>query len=165
MPSTLRIARPFAHAFCAASVALAALGTGPAAATPPVIYKCFDRNLAILYTDQPCSGELLEIRSGSADPEATAALQRERDALARSIEQRITDQRRAALEREATASNLYPIDGNDARYAGSEVYYPAYATGGYGRGRPPRMRPDHASRAPPPERGRYVPNPPRGLPR
>ena len=41
--------------------------SGWAATTP--IYKCFDKNLGLLYTDEPCKdGEQLNIRAGDADP-------------------------------------------------------------------------------------------------
>lgn len=166
MPSTLRHCRTAMRALCAAPFALLA-GIVPAAtAATPAIYKCFDRNLGILYTDQPCSGEQIDVRPGQADPEAVAALQRERDALSRSIEQRITDQRRAAPERNNTAPAPYAGDGGDAKSAGADVYYPAgFASGFYGHGSAPRARPDRARHNAPSERNRYVPNPPRGLPR
>jgi hypothetical protein len=64
------------------------------AATTP-IYKCFDKNLGLLYTDEPCTdGEKLNIRAGDADPRAVARLERERDALDQSAAQRMADNRR-----------------------------------------------------------------------
>jgi hypothetical protein len=84
----------------AAACGLIGLGCGSAAAAPAPIYKCFDRNLAIVYTDLPCKGgEQLDLRPGEADPAAVARLDREREALDRSSAQRVTDMRRAALER------------------------------------------------------------------
>lgn len=90
--------------FCAACAVLIALAAGSVAAAPAPIYKCFDRHLAIVYTDLPCKdGEQLDIRPGDADPAAVARLEREREALDRSSAQRITDGRRAALERQQYA--------------------------------------------------------------
>jgi hypothetical protein len=71
-----------------------------AAATTP-IYKCFDKNLGLLYTDEPCKdGELLNLRAGDADPAAVARLERARDALDQSAAERIADNRRAATQRD-----------------------------------------------------------------
>jgi hypothetical protein len=80
---------------------LLAVGSAPAS-TP--IYKCFDKNLALVYTDEPCKdGERVDIRAGDADPAAVARVERARDALDASVAQRIADQRRAALERSLAA--------------------------------------------------------------
>jgi hypothetical protein len=141
-----------------------AMASAPAWATATTVYKCFDKNLGVLYTDEPCRGEHMNIRAGDADPIAVAELQREREALSRSSAQRIADYRRAALDREyAAAQRAYgPPEGVPA-YSGADGYYPA----GYGvvpystahRDRAPKhdaRRFDHK---------RFVPNPPRGLPR
>src|ERR1700704_1636095 len=75
------------------------------AATTP-IYKCLDKNLGLLYTDQPCKeGEQLNIRPGDADPAAVARLEPQRDALDQSASQRIADLRRPAADG-ASASRL-----------------------------------------------------------
>jgi hypothetical protein len=80
---------------------LVAAGSAPAS-TP--IYKCLDKNLALVYTDEPCKdGERVDIRAGDADPAAVARVERERDALDASAAQRLADQRRAALERSLAA--------------------------------------------------------------
>ena len=61
---------------------LIGLACGNAAAATSPIYKCFDRHLALVYTDVPCKdGEQLDVRPGDADPAAMARLDRERDAL------------------------------------------------------------------------------------
>jgi len=137
---------------------------GSAWATPTTIYKCFDTNLGLLYTDVPCKGEPLNIRAGDADPAAVAALQRERDALSRSIEQRITDNRRAALERERAVQWAYaPAQDYGTNFSG-DVYYPA----GYAFMSPwpaKRLRNDVPPNPERRDRFAYVPNPPRGLPR
>ncbi len=107
--------------------ALAALAIGaalPASAAVTTVYKCFDRNLGVLYTDQPCRGEQLDIEAGHADPAAIAELQREREALSRAMAQRIADNRRAPED--APAYVMVPPQ------AGSEIYYPA----GWGYGAP-----------------------------
>jgi hypothetical protein len=140
-----------------------ATASGPAWAATTV-YKCFDVTLGVLYTDQPCKGEQMDIRAGEADPVAVAELQREREALSRSAAQRIADNRRAALELEYAAQRGYaPVEALPA-YSGADVYYPAgygampYSADrrGHPRGKQPLKRFD---------RERFVPNPPRGHPR
>ena len=143
--------------------ALACAGVDADAGTS-TIYKCFDRNLGVLYTDQPCKGEQLEIRAGDADPSAVAALERERDALSRSMAQRIADQRRAALDAQRAVEWVYPVRPDPNVYAANDVYYPAgWGFAPYAAGKPPRpadRRTDERR-----NRASYVPNPPRGLPR
>ena len=141
-----------------------AIASDYALAATSTVYKCFDKNLAVLYTDEPCKGEQLNIRAGDADPVAVAALQREREALSRSAAQRIADNRRAALDREYAAQWAYRPAEVLPPYADADVYYPA----GYGfvpysaakRPRQPDVQPFRRF-----ERERFVPNPPRGLPR
>jgi hypothetical protein len=141
-----------------------AMASAPAWAAPTTVYKCFDKNLAVLYTDEPCKGEQMNIRAGEADPIALAELQREREALSRSAAQRIADYRRAALDREYVAAqrNYGPPEVVPA-YSGADGYYPAgYGVAPYSnahRDRPPK----HDARRL--DRERFVPNPPRGLPR
>lgn len=146
-----------------ASGALAIAAAGVHAGTS-TIYKCFDRNLGVLYTDQPCKGEQLEIRAGDPDPNAVAALERERDALSRSIAQRIADQRRAALDAQRAVEWVYPASPDPNFHAANDVYYPVgWGFAPYGTARPNRQadrRPDDRR-----DRASYVPNPPRGLPR
>jgi hypothetical protein len=106
----------------AALAALALLCAPAASAAVTTVYKCFDRNLNVVYTDQPCRGEQLDIEAGRADPTAIAELQREREALSRAVAQRIADNRR------------YPVAPADYMVAPPlpaqpEVYYPA--GGGY----------------------------------
>ncbi len=134
----------------------------PAAAGTTAVYKCFDRNLNVLYTDQPCAGELLEIRAGDPDAAALAALQKERDALAKSIEQRIADSRKPPREI-AVTEPVVPLPAN--AYTANDVWYPGYAA--YPPRPPPRRNRDDAARDDRRERAGYVPNPlpPRSLPR
>ena len=125
---------------------------GIAAAAPAPIYKCFDRHLAVVYTDLPCKdGEQLDLRAGNADPAAVARLERERDALDRSSAQRITDLRRAALERQqyVVEPNYAPnhAPNYDATaYADMAGYFPygyaAFAGVPQYRQRSPEARPD-----------------------
>lgn len=98
---------------------LAAALSGGAAAAP--IYKCFDRTLGVLYTDEPCKGEVVDIRAGTADPAALAELQREREAVSRSAAQRIADNRRAGAAPVVTYADVPPV-----------AVAPAYADFGYG---------------------------------
>jgi hypothetical protein len=140
-----RLVRRFGWRGVAACLLAAAASHAPAAVT--TVYKCFDGKLGVVYTDQPCRGEQLSIEGGTADPVAVAELQREREALSRSVAQRIMDNRRAAIERDIAPQ--YVFAGPPAGY-GSEVYYPAYYPAGFGYypnvadGRPPRdhLRPD-----------------------
>ena len=103
---------------------LVVLTTGSWAATTP-IYKCLDKNLGLLYTDQPCKeGEQLNTRPGAADPAAVARLERQRDALDQSASQRIADLRRPAAEAESAPRLRYEL--LDER--GSYDYGPAYVS-------------------------------------
>jgi hypothetical protein len=145
---------------------LFALAVGTSAASTTRVYKCFDKTLGVLYTDEPCKdAEVLNIRAGDADPAAVAWLQRERDALDRSATQRITDQRRAALQRTLVAQPAYLPDEDFRGYAIEPAYVPygAYAVVPYSL-----HRDRHATGARSPkglERSRVVPNPPRAAPR
>lgn len=147
------------HDLWLAACALAFACSSAAAATTTV-YKCFDKSLGVLYTDQPCKGEQLDIRAGDADPIAVAELQREREALSRSAAQRIADNRRAPYDFVGPA---YYGPPPEARYPDADVYYPT----GYGyvpnyqdnkRRRPDGKRPDRR------ERESFLPNPPRRMP-
>jgi hypothetical protein len=122
-----------------ATLALALIGAiapnAVAAASP--IYKCFDKSLSVVYTDLPCrDGEVVDIRAGNADPAAIARLERERDALDRSSAQRITDLRRAQLERSFSTANYGPDYGAYAPGYDGETYADAglYLPYGYGYG-------------------------------
>ena len=110
---------PMRARIAAAVVMLAA--APPAMSAVTTVYKCFDRNLNVVYTDQPCRGEQLDIEAGRADPAALAELQRERDALSRAVAQRIADNRRLPVANAdyfaGGAPFPPPID--------SDVYYPA----------------------------------------
>ena len=87
--------------WCPLMALAALLLMAPAQGANTPIYKCFDKHLALVYTDLPCKdGELLDLRPGDADPAAVAGLERERERLSLSAAQRIADERRAALQRE-----------------------------------------------------------------
>lgn len=119
-----------------AAMCVIALASGSASAASTTVYKCFDRNLNVVYTDTPCVGEQMDVKTVDADPVALAELQRERDSLARSTAQRIADSHRASLERPYTEPYLaYP--GNEDMGAYSDVggYLP------YGYAYPPSARP------------------------
>lgn len=118
----------FATALAGALIAPAAT-LGWAASAP--IYKCLDRNLGISYTDIPCKdGERLELRTGDADPAAIARLDREREALDRSIGQRIADERRANLQRRTYDQPAFLVQEGFA-YPEAPDYYPYAYGGGY----------------------------------
>ncbi len=119
LPSIPGIAHRIGRAVGAVlAVGVIGLGSGNATAAQAPIYKCLDRNLGLVYTDIPCKdGERMDdLRAGDADPAAVARLERERDALDRSIAQRITDQRRAALQRTYAPAPEYYAGYDD--YAG-----------------------------------------------
>ncbi len=123
------------------SLALAVLGvlamaSGGAGAASTTVYKCFDRNLNVLYTDMPCTGEQMDVNTVDADPVALAELQRERDSLARSTAQRIADSHRASLERTYTEPYIaYPASEDMGAYSDVGGYLP------YGYAYPPSARP------------------------
>jgi hypothetical protein len=107
---------------CLACCLVMLTGGSWAAATP--IYKCFDKHLGVLYTDEPCKeGERLDIRAGDADPAAVARLERQRDALDQSASQRIADLRRAAADGVDSRLRYEPLDER-----GPDGYGPAYVS-------------------------------------
>jgi hypothetical protein len=140
---------------------LVALSASSWAASTP-IYKCLDRNLGLLYTDQPCrDGEQLDIRPGDADPVAVARLERQRDALDQSASQRIADLRAAAVDgRNASQSEYEPADGR-----GFDGYGPAYVSD-YGIvSRPFMHRHSMQPRKSKPRTRHFAPRPPFVVPR
>jgi hypothetical protein len=117
LPTILGTARRLGIAAFACGLIVLACGSAAAATSP--IYKCFDRHLALVYTDVPCKdGEQLDVRPGDADPAAMARLDRERDALAQSSARRISDLRAAEVTRNYAAAAPYE-------------YAPAYDAGSY----------------------------------
>ena len=139
------------------------LATASPASTNTPIYKCFDRNLTLLYTDQPCKdGEQLDLRPGDADPASLARLERERDRLDQSAAQRIADERRAALQRDLAYG---PAQG-DVFYGGAapdyslDYGYPLVAYPPYAHPRPRHPHRPRVAAAP-----RFAPSPPYQVPR
>jgi hypothetical protein len=132
------------------------------------IYKCLDKNLGLLYTDQPCKeGEQLDIRAGEADPAAVARLERQRDALDQSAAQRITDLRRAAAAEKESASRLR-YEQVDER--GSSDYSSPYDYGSayvydYGNGSRRFRRHRPMDPHPTPHTPQFAPPPPYIVPR
>jgi hypothetical protein len=108
------------HAYLRIAVCtVVAAVANPAVSAVTTVYKCFDRSLNVVYTDQPCRGEQLDIEGGRADPAALAELQREREALSRAMAQRMADNRRLPV-----ANSDYAV-GGFAPPIVPEVYYPA----------------------------------------
>lgn len=133
-------------------LALAAMClASPAPAAVTTVYKCFDAKLNVVYTDQPCRGEQLDIELGTVDHARVAELARERENVSRAIAQRIAENNRAAAARDY-APPVYA--GPPPEYGGNEVYYPA----GWGYFGPPvadrRGGRDHAR---PPSRNHRPP--------
>jgi hypothetical protein len=115
----------------------------PVAATTP-IYKCFDRNLGLLYTDVPCrDGELLDLRPGEADPAAVARLEHERDLLDQSAARRLADERYGALMRDLAGRTQAPIGVEPFPQDASLDYGYSYPYVGY---LPPRAKHRHPPR-------------------
>ena len=144
---------------------LVVLTGGSWAATKP-IYKCLDKNFALLYTDEPCKeGEQLDIRAGEADPAAVARLERQRDALDQSAAQRLADLRRAAPEAAGASRPRYepPVDRGD--YGSGYDYGSAYVSD-YGSGSR-RFKHRHAMgpRDPNERERHFAPPPPYVVPR
>jgi hypothetical protein len=151
-----------------ASVALCGLlfVAGYAWSANAPIYKCFDRNLGLLYTDLPCTdGEMLDLRPGDADPASVARLERQRDQLDQSAAQRIIDERRAAAQRNLAYwmrdETIYDRVAPD--YSDSSLSY-GYPLLAYplprAHPRPHRPRPPQIA-----EQHRFAPNPPYIVPR
>jgi hypothetical protein len=138
------------HCTCFTVAALMVLGllllapVSSSAATS-TIYKCFDKNLGLLYTDEPCQGEQLNVRAGDADPAAVARLERARDALDQSAAQRIVDERRAAAQRDLAAPYAGGVEPNAYDYTAANAPYDDYGVAwgypGFARHHHPRSRP------------------------
>jgi hypothetical protein len=142
---------------------LFAIATAQAANAP--VYKCFDKHLALVYTDVPCKdGEELDLRAGDADPAAVAHLERERELLSIAATQRIADERRAALEKDLADRSRGHVMGEP----NGPDDYADYGDGYYGYGYPvlahtPKARPRHHVRRM--AEHRFAPNPPYIVPR
>ncbi len=134
-------------------------GSGWAATTP--IYKCLDKNLGLLYTDEPCKeGERLNIRAGEADPVAVARLERQRDALDQSAAQRIADLRHAAVEGEGASRLAYEPPEDRASYDYGSGYLSDYGIAAR------RVRHRRAAEPrPEPHQRHFAPSPPYFVPR
>ncbi|MCC6194199.1 MAG: DUF4124 domain-containing protein [Burkholderiales bacterium] len=128
-------------------LAVLCLAASPAPAAVATVYKCFDAKLNVVYTDQPCRGEQLEIELGAVDHAAVAELAREREAVSRAIAQRIAEGNRMPVARDYAPPAYYA--GPPPGYYGNDVYY-APGWGFYGppvadrrgdRDRPPLRKP------------------------
>ena len=136
-------------AACALLLTLVLLSPAHRAAAATPIYRCFDENLGVLYTDDPCKdGELLNLRAGDADAAAVARLERVRDALDRSAAERIADDWRAAMQRDLApwyASEEPRIAYEDMVANAAYDYGPAWWLPGFAhphpRSRPPKPFP------------------------
>jgi hypothetical protein len=120
--------------------------------------------LTVLYSDEPCPGEQMNVKTNDADPAALAELQHERDALARSTAQRIADSRRAALERTLAVPSFYPAEVDAGVYTGGAAYLP-YGYVGVPPSRPKRVHHAAATRSVKQvARSRVAPSPPHIVP-
>jgi hypothetical protein len=154
--------RPGATGCTLLVLGLALLAPGSSSVAATQIYKCLDKNLGLLYTDEPCKdGELLNIRAGDADPAAVARLERARDALDQSAAQRIADERRAAAQRDLGAWYTTQDEPSAYDYMAANTPYDYGVTWwfpGFAKPHPPRSRP-------PPQRRRMALMPPSMEPR
>ena len=139
MKSRIRSKASAAGVGCLA-LCLVVLGESSWAATAP-IYKCLDRNLALVYTDLPCKGgELLDIRPGDADPAAVARLERERDELDQSASQRAAEQRRTMVDGEDASLSGYQSEERAATPDDGSAYASGYGFISFPRHHPMRHR-------------------------
>lgn len=115
-------------AVVAGTAVVGALLLAPTAvAAPATIYKCVDRHVGLVYTDQPCKGgEPLDIHPGEADPGATARLARDREALDRGAAARIEELRRDVARTELAALTRQRREQDRAASVADPG--PAYAT-------------------------------------
>ena len=146
----------------------AALSFHPAHAATTTVYRCLDAHLNVVYTDVKCKdGESFEIQAGEADPAALARLDRERDALDRSADERLRAERLAAAQRFIPPMASETGAEDSPNYGG---YY-TYPVAGYGPGfydNPLRPRVDHRrdrNRAHHANHRRGAPPPPYVVPR
>jgi len=127
------------------------------------VYRCLDRHLEVVYTDEPCKeGAPLEIRTADADPAALARLERIRDALDQAAVQRLTEERRLAMQSVLplpTGRNL--AESEDGLDYGSYYTYPV---GGYAPQHVHRAR-DHDRKRQRMASRRGAPSPPYIVPR
>ena len=108
------------------------IGAGVSAQQPLApVYRCTEPGGTVLYADYPCKGGAqVDIRAGTAAPDATERLARARDELDRSAARRAAAEEAAALRREARNARLDALD--TAGYTGAAVaapevsYLPAY---------------------------------------
>ena len=109
-----------------------AIATGAAGqGTIAPVYRCTEPGGTVLYADYPCKGGAqVDIRAGTAAPDATEQLARARDELDRSAARRAAADEAAALRREARNARQQEFDV--ASYAGATIlapdvsYLPAY---------------------------------------
>lgn len=127
-----------------AALLAVSLSFHPAHAATTTVYRCLDAHLNVVYTDVKCKeGESFDVQTAEADPAALARLDRQREALDRSADERLKAERLAAAQRFVPmpiASESGPDDG--LGYGG---YY-TYPVAGYGppfQDHPLRPRVDH----------------------
>jgi len=130
-----------------------------------VVYRCLDARLGVVYTDVPCKeGASFDVRTGEADLEAVAKLERARDALDQSAAQRLADERRLAGQKEllAAQSRREAPDGRDGEDNFADGAYYTYPVAGYALVHPHRLH--HRVLRPLMSRG-GAPHPPYIVPR
>jgi hypothetical protein len=102
----------------------------PARAATTTVYRCLDAHLNVVYTDVKCKeGESFEIQTGEADAAALARLDRQRDALDRSADERLRAERLADAQRFVAVPMASETGADDS--SGYGGYY-TYPVAGYG---------------------------------
>lgn len=120
----------------------------PAQAATTTVYRCLDAHLNVVYTDVKCKeGESFDIQTSEADPAALARLDRQRDALDRSADERLRAERLAAAQRYVPVPMASESGTDDGPGYGGYYTYPV---AGYGptfqqdfRHHPLRPKVDH----------------------
>ena len=102
----------------------------PARAATTTVYRCLDAHLNVVYTDVKCKdGESFDIQTSEADAAALARLDRQRDALDRSADERLRAERLAAAQRMVPIPMASETGSDDS--LGYDRYY-TYPVAGYG---------------------------------
>lgn len=113
----------------AALMAVALFGP-PARAATTTVYRCLDAHLNVVYTDVKCKeGESFEIQTAEADAAALARLDKQREALDRSADERLKTERLVAAQRFVPVPMASETGSEDGPGYGGYYTYPV---AGYG---------------------------------
>ena len=115
----------------AATLAFVSVATVAAEVPGTTVYKCPQPNGAVLYADYPCKGgAIVDIRPGSAAPDAMQRLEHARNELERAAVRRQASDERAALRREELDQRRRELEAAQsmefAAISPDSTYVPAY---------------------------------------